>query len=142
MGDIENGQRKMREYWRRQRERQNQPIKANIPPPQENVAQTVSQPQQPIVIRPQPQIIIQEHQPFYQPPPPNYQQRPTQYNFPALGFTLLLIAGIFAYLVYTTPNMMQEVTPFLLTIPETIRLLCFGAFVLSCLALIFAGRKK
>jgi len=63
MDSIESGKQKMREYFANQRERQQRPIKVNIPNHQEIKQEDVSMRPQPIIIRhPQRPIVINEPQ--------------------------------------------------------------------------------
>lgn len=130
MGDIESGKQKMREYFANQRERQQRPIKHNIPNHQEIKQEDVIMPPQPIYIR-QPQRPIGINEP----------QEKVRFNYPAFGASMLVVSAIFGYLVYTTPSIQEQLYPLIQTIPESTLLLVVVAFLLSCFLMLFIRRK-
>jgi len=130
MDSIESGKQKMREYFAEVRERQQRPIKVNIPNHQEVKQEEVSMPPQPIFIRqPQRPIVINE------------PQEKVRFNYPAFGASMLVVSAIFRYLVYTTPSIQEQLYPLIQTIPESTLLLVVVGFLLSCFLMLFIRRK-
>ena len=128
MDSIESGKQKMREYFAKQQQRQNQPIKANIPNHQEIKQEDVS-------MRPQP-IFIRQPQPIFI----NEPQEKVRFNYPAFGASMLIISAIFGYLVFTTPSMQEQLYPLIQKIPQSTLLLVVVAFLLSCFLMLFIRR--